>query len=177
MLRRRLVLIMLLMCPVAARAEPAPQGAVVRLWPQGAPASERRAGEAEQLENGAYVHNVHAPSLTVFRADPSRANGVAMIVIPGGGHRMLVFQNEGVVPAKGTQPIWRDHVRAEIPARPRTRLHLLNRRRRCCRCTASDPLGTGACGRIWRRSASDRPHGLFGGRRTRVADRGQSGAY
>jgi acetyl esterase/lipase len=100
MLRRRLVLIMLLMCPVAARAEPAPQGAVVRLWPQGAPGSERRAGEAEQLENGAYVHNVHAPSLTVFRADPSRANGVAMIVIPGGGHRMLVFQNEGVVPAK-----------------------------------------------------------------------------
>ena len=100
MLRRGLILILLLVCPQAGFAQPAPQGAVVRLWPQGAPGSERRAGEAEQLENGAYVHNVHAPSLTVFRADRSRANGVAIIVVPGGGHRMLVFQNEGVVPAK-----------------------------------------------------------------------------
>jgi acetyl esterase/lipase len=72
----------------------------VPLWPQGAPGSERRAAEQETLENGRYVHNVHNPSLTAFRADPRRANGVGIVVVPGGGHRMLVFENEGTVPAR-----------------------------------------------------------------------------
>lgn len=71
----------------------------ITLWPQGAPGSEARRGEAEIVEN-TYIHNVHAPSLTVFRADPAHANGVGIIVIPGGGHRMLVWVNEGVMPAR-----------------------------------------------------------------------------
>jgi acetyl esterase/lipase len=72
----------------------------VQLWPDGAPGSEKRHGEAEKLTDGAYVSNVHDPSLTVLRADPRHANGAAIVVVPGGGHRMLVFQNEGVVAAK-----------------------------------------------------------------------------
>jgi len=72
----------------------------VQLWPDGAPGSEQRHGEAEKLTDGAYVSNVHDPSLTVLRADPRHANGAAIVVVPGGGHRMLVFQNEGVVAAK-----------------------------------------------------------------------------
>ncbi|KGF81512.1 1,4-beta-xylanase [Massilia sp. JS1662] len=72
----------------------------VQLWPEGAPGSEKRHGEPEKLTDGAYVSNVHDPSLTVLRADPRHANGAAMIVVPGGGHRMLVFQNEGVVAGK-----------------------------------------------------------------------------
>lgn len=97
---RRTLLTLLLACAGPAIAAPAPEDPVVTLWPQGAPGSERHAGEAETLENGRYVHNVHSPSLTVFRADPKRADGVAVIVVPGGGHRMLVFENEGMVPAK-----------------------------------------------------------------------------
>ncbi len=97
---RRPVLALLLACAGPAFAAPAPEEAAIPLWPQGAPGSERHAGEAERLEDGAYVHNVQNPSLTVFRADAKHANGAAIIVIPGGGHRMLVFQNEGVVPAK-----------------------------------------------------------------------------
>ena len=73
--------------------------ATVPLWPRGAPGAERRSSEAEIVEN-TYVRNVHAPSLTVFPADPRHANGAAVIVVPGGGHRMLVFVNEGVGPAK-----------------------------------------------------------------------------
>ena len=73
---------------------------VFRLWPDGAPGSEKRHGEPEKLTDGAYVSNVHDPSLTVLRADPRHANGAAIVVVPGGGHRMLVFQNEGVVAAK-----------------------------------------------------------------------------
>jgi acetyl esterase/lipase len=97
---RRPVLALLLACAGPAFAAPAPEDAVIPLWPHGAPGSERHAGEAERLEDGVYVHNVQNPSLTVFRADAKHANGAAVIVIPGGGHRMLVFQNEGVVPAK-----------------------------------------------------------------------------
>ncbi len=71
----------------------------IPLWPNGAPGSEARRSEPERIDNS-YVSNVHQPSLTVFRADPAHANGVGIIVIPGGGHRMLVWINEGVVPAR-----------------------------------------------------------------------------
>lgn len=83
-----------------ATAATAPETTAIPLWPHGAPGSERHAGEAERLEDGSYVHNVHSPSLTPSAADAGRANGVAIIIVPGGGHRMLVFQNEGMVPAR-----------------------------------------------------------------------------
>lgn len=71
----------------------------VSLWPHGAPGAGQRSDEPEIVEN-TYVRHVQNPSLTVFQADPRRANGAAVIVVPGGGHRMLVFVNEGVGPAK-----------------------------------------------------------------------------
>lgn len=73
--------------------------ATVSLWPHGAPGSEQRSSDPEIVEN-TYVRNVHSPSLTVFPADPRHNNGAAIIVVPGGGHRMLVFVNEGVGPAR-----------------------------------------------------------------------------
>ncbi|HLZ83739.1 MAG TPA: alpha/beta hydrolase, partial [Caulobacteraceae bacterium] len=42
------------------------------------------------------MRNVSAPSLTVFRPDPARANGVGVIVCPGGGWRILAWEHEGV---------------------------------------------------------------------------------
>lgn len=69
------------------------------LWPDGAPGSEKRHGEPETVQN-TYVSNIHDPSLTVVKADPRHANGAAVIIAPGGGHRMLVFMNEGMVAAK-----------------------------------------------------------------------------
>jgi acetyl esterase/lipase len=84
----------------AAAQPPAVTGPpTVLLWPRGAPGSERRSAEREIVQN-TYVSNVHDPSLTVFPADPRHANGAAVIVVPGGGHRMLVFVNEGTGPAK-----------------------------------------------------------------------------
>jgi len=73
--------------------------AILPLWPNGARGSERRRTESEIVENS-YVRNVQNPSLTLFRPDPRHANGAAIIVIPGGGHRMLVRVNEGDVPAR-----------------------------------------------------------------------------
>jgi len=82
----------------AVAQQPAPPS--VQLWPDGAPGSEQRRAEAEKVQDGVYYSNVHAPSLTVMKADPRHANGAAVVVVPGGGHRMLVFQNEGMLAAK-----------------------------------------------------------------------------
>jgi acetyl esterase/lipase len=76
-----------------------PVAPAIPLWPNGAPGSETRRSEAERVENS-YISNVHAPSLTVLRADRAHANGAAIIVVPGGGHRMLVWNNEGLGPAR-----------------------------------------------------------------------------
>ena len=46
-----------------------------------------------------WVRNIHDPSLTVYLPPPGKANGTAVIVVPGGGHRLLVFKAEGEEPA------------------------------------------------------------------------------
>ncbi|QCB43438.1 alpha/beta hydrolase [Sphingomonas sp. PAMC26645] len=86
--------LMLVSAPAAAQQAP-----VVSLWPNGAPGSEARRTEAETVKDS-YVSNVHNPTLTIHRPAPSHANGAAVIIAPGGGHRMLVWINEGEVPAK-----------------------------------------------------------------------------
>lgn len=73
--------------------------AVVSLWANGPPGADPKRDVPEIVEN-TYIRSVHRPSLTVFRADPAHANGAAVIVIPGGGHGMLVWINEGVMPAR-----------------------------------------------------------------------------
>ena len=84
-------------CAVAA-AQPA-AGPVHLLWPDGAPGAERRHGEPETVHD-TYVSNIHDPSVTVVAADPRHANGAAVVIAPGGGHRMLVWMNEGMVAAR-----------------------------------------------------------------------------
>ncbi len=98
-MKRLLPLLLAVACATAA-AQQASAPPVFPLWPAGAPGSEKRHGEPEKLADGAYVSNVHDPSLTVLRADPRHANGAAIVVVPGGGHRMLVFQNEGMLAAQ-----------------------------------------------------------------------------
>lgn len=64
------------------------------LWEDGAPGFEQRRNEPEQAQDY-WVRNVHNPSLTVFLPPDSLATGTALIVAPGGGHRLLVFDAEG----------------------------------------------------------------------------------
>ena len=72
---------------------------VIPLWPNGAPGFESRRNEPEQAKDY-WVRNIHNPSVTVFPAPKERANGAAVLIVPGGGHRELVFKAEGVEPAK-----------------------------------------------------------------------------
>lgn len=70
----------------------------IMLWPEGAKDSEVRAKEPEKVDrtNGACnVTNVHAPSITPYLPKPNVATGTAIIIAPGGGHRMLCLGHEG----------------------------------------------------------------------------------
>jgi len=66
----------------------------VPLWPNGAPGSEARRQEAE-VARDYWVRNIHDPSLLVFPADAKHNTGAAVIVMPGGAHKFLVWENEG----------------------------------------------------------------------------------
>jgi acetyl esterase/lipase len=68
---------------------------VVPLWPDGAPGFEDRRNEPEQAKDW-WVKNIHNPSLTVFFPPKEKATGAAVVICPGGGHRELVFNAEGV---------------------------------------------------------------------------------
>lgn len=92
------VLTLLLSASAAQAAQAAPAPPSVPLWQNGAPGAQADHGEPEQVID-TYVHHVSDPSLTVFQADPRHANGLGIVVVPGGGHRMLVWVNEGVMPA------------------------------------------------------------------------------
>jgi endo-1,4-beta-xylanase len=66
----------------------------IPLWPKGAPGSEARRTEAEQID-GSNVSNVHNPSLTPYIPNASKSSGTAVIICPGGGHSKLCLGHEG----------------------------------------------------------------------------------
>jgi acetyl esterase/lipase len=75
------------------------QHEVIPLWKNGAPGSESKRNEKEEAKDY-WVKNVHNPSLTVFAPADGTSNGTAVVVCPGGGHRLLVYTAEGVEPAE-----------------------------------------------------------------------------
>lgn len=72
---------------------------IIPLWKNGAPGYESRRDEPEQHKDWWYK-NIHNPSLTVYLPPAGKANGTAVVVAAGGGHRELVFNPEGVEPAQ-----------------------------------------------------------------------------
>lgn len=70
---------------------------VLHLWEKGAPGFENRKDEPEKGDK--YISNIHNPSITVFLPEKGKATGAAVLIMPGGGHRMLVINSEGREPA------------------------------------------------------------------------------
>lgn len=66
----------------------------IPLWPNGAPGSKARRSEPE-IARDYWVRNIHDPSLIAFPANPAHRSGAAIIIFLGGGHRLLVWTNEG----------------------------------------------------------------------------------
>jgi endo-1,4-beta-xylanase len=82
---------------VAADPEP------ILLWPQGAPGSEGKNDPENVVTSGSgerAVSAVHKPTITPFLPPKEKANGAAILVIPGGGHSKLCIDHEGVHIAK-----------------------------------------------------------------------------
>ena len=71
----------------------------IPLWPKGAPGFESRRDEPEAAQSY-WVRNVHNPSITAFLPPPEKATGAAVIICPGGGHRLLVYNAEGAQAAR-----------------------------------------------------------------------------
>jgi acetyl esterase/lipase len=67
-----------------AAAEPT----TYRLWPDGAPGALGK-------ETGDEFHAGDIPTITLYRPDPARATGAAVVVCPGGGYGMLATEHEG----------------------------------------------------------------------------------
>jgi endo-1,4-beta-xylanase len=68
------------------------------LWRDGAPGSESRTHEPEQIQ-GETILNVHNPSMFAFVPRPELRTGVALVLGPGGGHNSLWIMHEGFNPA------------------------------------------------------------------------------
>lgn len=72
------------------------------LWPARAPGERGAPGTAREVERSSdptqpdrYVDQVDAPWLAVYSPPPQRANGKALLVIPGGGYQRVVIDKEG----------------------------------------------------------------------------------
>ena len=98
-LTRRLILMAGIFLPAALLAQdPPPQAAPVLtsipLWPHGAPGVGKRGAEAE-VARDYWVRNIQRPSIIAFPAAPAHNTGAAVVIFPGGGHKLLVWTNEG----------------------------------------------------------------------------------
>jgi acetyl esterase/lipase len=74
------------------------QPASIPLWEKGAPGFESRATELEKADIGpgkCNVTNIHNPSIVPYLPAADKANGTAVLIAPGGGHRMLCMGHEG----------------------------------------------------------------------------------
>src|SRR5580704_9890982 len=88
-------LVFLTVVPALAQDQPR----VIPLWPNGAPGFESRRNEPE-IAKDYYIRNINNPSITAYLPPKEKATGAAVVICPGGGHRLLVFKGEGEDPGR-----------------------------------------------------------------------------
>ena len=86
-------------CLLPFSAALAQDSAFLHLWPNGAPGFESKKDEPE-IAKDYYVKNIHNPSITVYLPSKEKATGAAVVICPGGGFNLLVYNSEGLAPAR-----------------------------------------------------------------------------
>lgn len=87
MMRTPTMICSLVLAPLLAMAE---SGVEFPLWPGVAPGAEKLAAEQRKMDP-----TLIAPTLKVFLPAPEKANGTAVVVLPGGGYGGLAVTYEG----------------------------------------------------------------------------------
>lgn len=82
-----LALLALIGTPAAAQER-------VSLWPHGVPGFEARRAIPEEARDY-WTKSVNDPSITAYLPLPENRTGTAVVIVPGGGHALLVTTTEG----------------------------------------------------------------------------------
>jgi acetyl esterase/lipase len=91
----------------------------IELWPGRAP-GETADGGPDKMDGPKKVVEVTKPTITVYRPAADKNTGLAIVVAPGGGYRMLAYEHEGTQVAEWLTSIGATCVllRYRIPGRP-----------------------------------------------------------
>jgi acetyl esterase/lipase len=76
-------------------------GPEIKLWPNGLPVGavqlpEAKVAAAKKIEDPERIAWVDDPTLTLYRAPQAKANGVGLIICPGGAYNKLAWVKEGL---------------------------------------------------------------------------------
>ena len=91
----RILLVVATLCATPVVASPP---AEIPLWSNGAPGSEGKSAKEDVTTSASgelRVAGIHNPTMTPYLPAEATATGLAILVIPGGGHRMLAITHEG----------------------------------------------------------------------------------
>jgi acetyl esterase/lipase len=93
-LMRTLLIALVMTASAGAQDRPAE----IPLWPGGTPGSEGKTMKEVATTSASgelSVSGIHNPTITPYLPPADKATGLAVLVIPGGGHRMLAITHEG----------------------------------------------------------------------------------
>lgn len=67
----------------------------IRLWPEGVPETNGIV-EPETVSEGNRIQNISVPDMTLYRANPDKNTGIAVLICPGGGYIRHAAGHEGI---------------------------------------------------------------------------------
>ena len=91
---KRLFTLLLVLCALPALAQDYGQDMTIKIWDNASAPHSNEITEAETSNNNVIV-NTTETVLYIFKADPAKATGHAMLVCPGGGYSSVCIEWEG----------------------------------------------------------------------------------
>lgn len=81
-------------CPLVAKSQE-----IIPLYPSDIPNSKRSDGQESEASPGIWK-GITNPTLAYFKPEKGKASRAAVLIIPGGGYGVVVYQGEGIQTAK-----------------------------------------------------------------------------